>query len=59
MGVPGMRKRQGAGRGGYEGSARILEHFDDKGLPGIRMRRYAETTKFRSNAPDGRYQASR
>ncbi|MBV8402536.1 MAG: hypothetical protein JOZ17_28025 [Acetobacteraceae bacterium] len=40
-------------RGDYEGAARLLEHFDDEGLPGVRMRRYAEAAKFRFNAPDG------
>ncbi|MBV8613941.1 MAG: glycoside hydrolase family protein [Acetobacteraceae bacterium] len=40
-------------KGDYEGAARTLEHFDDKGPPGVRMRRYAEAAKFRFNAPGG------
>ena len=39
--------------GDYEDAARILEHFDDKGLPGARMRRYAEAARLRFNAPGG------
>lgn len=40
-------------KGDYEGTARTLEHFDDKSrLPDLRMRRYAEAAKFRSNAPN-------
>ncbi|HJS85466.1 MAG TPA: glycoside hydrolase family protein [Acetobacteraceae bacterium] len=38
-------------KGDYEHAARILEHFDDKGPPGVRMRRYAEAAKFRFSAP--------
>jgi GH24 family phage-related lysozyme (muramidase) len=40
-------------KGDYEGAPRTLEHFDEKSLLGVRMRRYAEAARFRFNAPDG------